>query len=137
MRGLFLAALNEFRGETVMTSDFRKILLAGAATALLASASPASAQAIQPTIFNIPSQPLGAALAEFARQSNIDVLFSSQLTRNQQSPGLQGEMAAPQALAMLLSGTGLTYRASSGGSFVIEDASDPQSGSAAWDGAEA
>ncbi|MGE5564975.1 MAG: TonB-dependent receptor domain-containing protein [Parcubacteria group bacterium] len=119
-----------------MTSEFRKFLLAGSATALLVCASPAAAQVAKPVTFDIPSQPLGAALAEFARQSNVDVLFSSQLARNQQSPALQGEMPAPQALAMLLSGTGLSYRASSGGSFVIEASPDPQGGSAAGGGAE-
>jgi len=118
-----------------MRHEFRKYLLASAATALLACASTASAQAADPIAFNIPSQPLGAALAEFARQSSVDVLVSSQLARNQQSPALQGEMPPQQALAMLLSGSQLTYRATPNGSYVIE-ASDPQSGSAAGDGAD-
>jgi len=118
------------------TSKFRKFLLAGAATAVLATAAPAAAQERGAIAFDIPPQPLGAALAEFARQSKVDVLFSSQLARNQQSPALQGEMPAGPALAMLLSGTGLSYRATSTGSFVIEAASAPQSGSVAGGGAE-
>jgi iron complex outermembrane receptor protein len=118
------------------TSKFRNVLLAGAASAVLMAALPASAQQTASIAFDIPPQPLGSALAEFARQSSIDILVSSQLARNQTAPALQGEMPAGQALAMLLSDTGLSYRATSTGSFIIEAAPAPQSGSAAGGGAE-
>ena len=112
----------------------RAILLGSCAAALIAVASPAAAQA-DPVTFDIPSQPLGAALNQFAQQSKIEILFSSQVARDLNSPAIQGKMEPREALAMLLAQSGLSYRATPTGSFVIE-AADPQSGSAAGDGAD-
>ena len=115
--------------------SFRAILLAGSASAVLAAAGPVRAQSAEAIAFDIPSQPLGAALTQFAQQSKIEILFSSQLARDQRAPAVQGHMPPGQALAMLLGQSGLSYRETPAGSFVIE-AADPQSGSAAGDGAD-
>ncbi len=58
---------------------------------------------------NIPSQPIGKALNEFARQSGIQVVFYSAFERGLISPGLAGKYTPNQALDILLSHSGLRY----------------------------
>jgi outer membrane receptor protein involved in Fe transport len=102
----------------------------------MATATAAAAQSTDPVTFDIPSQPLGAALTQFAQQSKIEILFSSQLARDRRAPALRGEMQPSEALTVLLAQSGLNHRVTPTGSFVIEAAPDPQSGSAAGDGAD-
>jgi len=58
----------------------------------------------------IPSQPLRTALQDFARQSGIDVLVSSRITKAYDAPVLNGRYTSAGALQVLLNGTGLTFR---------------------------
>ncbi|MHB8816703.1 MAG: TonB-dependent receptor plug domain-containing protein, partial [Steroidobacteraceae bacterium] len=60
--------------------------------------------------FDIPAEPLGSALDEFARQANVTLLFSSSLVAREQTSGVHGELAVTAALGRLLGGTGLAYR---------------------------
>jgi len=118
------------------SSRFRTILLAGCAGVALSPAFALAQTAPQTrATFNIPAQDLGTALTQFGQQSEREIVFSADLTRNRHARAVSGEMTATEALAMLLGDSGLTYRASSNGSIIVE-ASDPQSGSAAGDGAD-
>jgi outer membrane receptor for ferric coprogen and ferric-rhodotorulic acid len=60
--------------------------------------------------FTIDSQPLGAALQEFAKQSGVQIIFFSQVTEGIQAPALNGPYTIAEALQMLLSGSHLTFR---------------------------
>jgi outer-membrane receptor for ferric coprogen and ferric-rhodotorulic acid len=60
--------------------------------------------------FTIESQPLGAALQEFAKQSGVQIIFFSQLTEGITSPGLRGSYTISNALQTLLSRSHLTFR---------------------------
>ncbi len=60
--------------------------------------------------FDIPAQPLGAALDEFARQADVTLLFSSSLVSHGRTEGVHGELAVTTALGQLLGGTGLAFR---------------------------
>jgi outer membrane receptor protein involved in Fe transport len=102
-----------------------------AAAALL---SWTSAQA-QDASFNIAPQPLDTALREFGVQSGVTIMADAHDTLAKQSPGFTATADPETALKQLLAGTGLTYRRN-GDVFVVADASDPQSGSAAGDGAD-
>jgi len=81
-----------------------------AAFALLAAvvliAPPARADEAKKS-FNIPAQDLSAALREFARQSNREILFSSDVVHGKATKGVQGDLIADTALSKLLAGTGL------------------------------
>src|SRR5437762_5608328 len=57
----------------------------------------------------LPSQPIEAALNEFARQSGLRVVIDSRIARGLNSTPVQGEFKTEEALALLLRGTGLTY----------------------------
>ncbi|MDE2449742.1 MAG: TonB-dependent receptor, partial [Gammaproteobacteria bacterium] len=63
-----------------------------------------------PRHFDIPAQPLGAALDEFARQADVTLLFSSGLVANAATAGVRGELPVTAALGHLLGGTGLDFR---------------------------
>ncbi|MGE5500932.1 MAG: TonB-dependent receptor domain-containing protein, partial [Ignavibacteriales bacterium] len=109
------------------------LLLCGAASIALATAG--FAEAAEAAQFDIPAQPLSTALAQFGVQSQHGVFADSALTSTRMTQGVSGEKDAELALNELLAGTGLSWRRD-GQSFVIVRASDPQSGSAAGDGAD-
>src|SRR5690349_11506406 len=107
-------------------------LLCGTAMAVVTIAS-ARAEA-QP--INIEPQPLASALKEFATQSQQAILVAPALADDKTSPGVQNADNAETALAQLLQGTGLTYRRSGEALLIVKVTADPQSGSAAGDGAD-
>lgn len=59
--------------------------------------------------FDIPAQPLGAALTAFARQTGIQFAYPASLTSGRTSPALRGSFSPEDALARLLAGSGLVY----------------------------
>jgi len=86
--------------------------------------------------FSIAPQSLDTALNAFSEQSAHPVLFKSDMALAKRTNGITGAADPEVALNQLLQGTGLTWKRA-GDTFVITDASDPQSGSAAGDGADA
>jgi len=113
---------------------FKTRLAGGAAFAALMLGG--AAAAAEPVKFDIAPQSLTAALNEFGVQSNHAVLFTTDLTSAKVTHGVSKEADPEIALAEMLDGTGLSFRRS-GDAFLIVSASDPQSGSAAGDGADA
>ncbi|HVW70477.1 MAG TPA: TonB-dependent receptor [Steroidobacteraceae bacterium] len=59
---------------------------------------------------NIPAQPLGRALKDFAESRNLQVLYFSKTVGRKRTGGASGALTADEALTQLLSGTGLTYQ---------------------------
>jgi iron complex outermembrane recepter protein len=91
-------------------------------TAALLAAAPWAARAAGPAIaFDIPAQPLGAALNQLAVQSNHQILFAPGLAAGRRSEGLHGAYSPEQALRRLLAGAGLTFRLEDG-SFLVQPA---------------
>ncbi|MGE5501062.1 MAG: TonB-dependent receptor plug domain-containing protein, partial [Ignavibacteriales bacterium] len=114
-----------------------RLLLAGASALAIATAAPAFAEDATHT-FDIPAQPLSSALLAYSHQTDTPVIASMDLLAGKTAPAVKGDMAEGQALAMLLQGTGLKAERGPTGSIVVERiAADPQSGSAAGDGADA
>jgi outer membrane receptor protein involved in Fe transport len=62
-----------------------------------------------PLLADIPAQPLAQALAAFAAQTGLQLVYVSGLVRDQKSHAARAGLAAPQALARLLEGTGLRF----------------------------
>jgi outer membrane receptor protein involved in Fe transport len=116
----------------------RTMLLA--ATALtgsfsLAMAGPAAAQE-RSYALDLPAQSLSASLMAFGSSTDQQIVFSEGLVKGRAAPKLKGDYTASQALAMLLDDTGLVAQRNADGVVLITRASDPQSGSAAGDGAD-
>jgi outer membrane receptor protein involved in Fe transport len=89
--------------------------------------------------FSVPSQELGAALQQFASQGDQQVLFSSRAVVGKRSAGFTGDATPEAALQALLAGTDLVWSKTAEGALLVRtraEAADPQSGSAAGDGAD-
>ena len=74
---------------------------------LAVSAVVAQSSAVLTT--DIPPQPLPQALAMFAKQTGLQLIYVSDIVRDQQSPGATAGAPAADALGQLLAGTGLRF----------------------------
>ncbi|MGE5501280.1 MAG: secretin and TonB N-terminal domain-containing protein, partial [Ignavibacteriales bacterium] len=110
-----------------------RLMCGAAAAALLLCAGAAQAETTGKV--EIAPQPLASALNQFGVQTGMQVIFAPALTGAKTTHGVSAEGNVELALAQLLDGTGLGYRRD-GDTFLIVSASDPQSGSAAGDGAD-
>jgi outer membrane receptor protein involved in Fe transport len=118
--------------------SIRTSLLAASALAgslVLALSTPVAAQEKSYQL-DLPSQPLSQALMAFGSSTDRQIVFSEGLVKGRTAPPLHGDYTASQALAMLLAGSGLTAQANADGVILVQKADDPQSGSAAGDGAD-
>jgi iron complex outermembrane receptor protein len=97
-----------------------------AALALFAHGVPAHAQTIRVT-FDIPAQDLGAALKAFARVSHQQLSFDAGSVRGKRSLALQGAFTPAEALAKLLSGSGLVAQSGRSGVILIRPAASSAS----------
>jgi len=118
-------------------TTLRQRLAGGVAAGVLSLALGAAAQAEPVTFdFDQPSMPMSAALQSVGRETGVNILVDAGLVKGVQANGLKGQLSTDAALLALLDGTGLTIRKTDQNSIMIVRASDPQSGSAAGDGAE-
>lgn len=97
-----------------------------AATISLAFAASAGAQVAGQVEYDIDAQLLADALNEFALQSDREILFAPEAVTAQRTPGLHGNYSPEQALEMLLSGSGLTWRVTENQAILIDAAQVPQ-----------
>lgn len=86
-------------------------LLSGALT-IVALPPAALAQSVaSPRIaFDIPAQDLNEAVLAFGQKTGVRIFIDAAKLRGRRSSAVAGSMTAPEALARLLAGTGLTYR---------------------------
>lgn len=76
----------------------------------------------EPTEFNIPPQSLGSAMTAFADQANYRLLVPSDVTEGKTSSGVTGRHTPEDALALMLAGTGLSYRLTEPRTMTLEPA---------------
>ena len=86
----------------------RRQLLAVATLALLASPS-ARATRTDKRALDIKAGSAILTLAEFVRQTGLQVLFESDAIRNHSTREVRGQFDAAEALGLMLEGSGLTY----------------------------
>jgi outer membrane receptor protein involved in Fe transport len=84
---------------------------------VLAAASPAAADASRR--IDIAGGSLARALAELARETGTELLYDERLLAGRDSKPVRGRMPVRSALSALLAGSGLAYRNTSGGAFVL------------------
>lgn len=73
--------------------------------------------------FEIPSGPLGQALTVFSRQTELQLLYLSELVEGRITPGVQGDYTPEDGLRALLTGTGLQYQFSDAKTVVLHPVS--------------
>jgi len=115
----------------VRKSKLKLALGAGCALAVLAAATSVSAEE---RTFSVASTRATDAIPEFARQAGIQIVAPAEKLRGLSTPAIEGRYDTREALAMLIQGTGLHIASDDGRTVMLS--SDPQSGSAAGDGAE-
>lgn len=94
-----------------------------------AVAQPQAVLPKMPIAFDIPPQPLMAALIAFREQSGVRFLYQTELIQGQESPGIIGRYTPEVALGTLLSGTGLQYRVLDTRAVTIERIASPSNSS--------
>ena len=95
----------------------RTALLGSASLTLMLSAAHAE-QAIE---FKIQSGSLVTALNEYARQSDQEILFSSDIVAGKEGKAVNGVYEPQEALEMILADTGLVYAVDDGDTVLIKD----------------
>ena len=95
----------------------RAALLGSASLALMLSAAHAE-QAVE---FKIESGSLVTALNEYARQSDQEILFSSDIVAGKQAKAVNGVYEPAEALELILVDTGLVYAVDDGDTVLISD----------------
>ncbi|MGY2486553.1 STN domain-containing protein [Cupriavidus sp. CP313] len=96
--------------------------LAGCAAAIALAMSlawPGVGRAAAEMAFDLPAQPLKAALSRYDAQTNMSVFYPSELAEGRTSRAVHGTLTPEQALHRLLQGTGLAARAAAGDAFVL------------------
>jgi hypothetical protein len=88
------------------------------ASILLITASSASAQE-NALAFDIPAQPLDAALNAYIGTTGAQVLYETALTAGRRSTQVKGRLAPDVALHTLLIGTGLVERKTDADAFIV------------------
>lgn len=110
--------------KTAQSVAFMRTVMLASPVALMLFSLPASAND-DPTpvaaskTYDIPAQPLDAALSRYAEVSGVDVLLDEPEAAGRRSSPVVGRFAAPQALRLLLEGTGLVARFTSRNSAII------------------
>lgn len=90
-------------GMTALRTFLLGCLLGGSFLSTAGGAEPARLSA------DIGPRPLAEALAAFGRQTGLQFIYVSRVAETQQSKGTRAGLAAPEALAQLLEGTGLGF----------------------------
>ena len=112
-----------------------RLVMLGSTALGLSALSPAVAQTRGTAVgvdafgFDIPAQPMRAALQQLMRQGKLQIGFESADIDGRTSTAVSGSMAAGEALSRLLAGSGLTFRYVTAGSVVIEKAPQAAAGS--------
>jgi iron complex outermembrane receptor protein len=114
----------------------RSALMAGVAMSVVLATATAAVAQTGPVNFDIASGDLGVALGAYAKQSGVELFYQSRTVLGRSTQGLHGAYAPRDGLDELLKGTGLVLAMDQSGAMVVREASDPQSGSAAGDGAD-
>lgn len=113
----------------VLAAALASVAVSGAAWAQAPSMPVADAAADGgPVEFDIPAQPLAAALKLFSQRSNLSVMAQSSLLDQRTSTAVHGVFAPRDALPRLLDGTGLEARFPSAGAAAIVPAAAAPSG---------
>lgn len=88
-----------------------------------------SAALAAPVQFDIPAQPVSAALQLFGQQAKVEVVYPASELRKVQSVAIKGDMDPVVAIEQLLAGTGYTVRQISATNFAVSKIEAPKPGS--------
>lgn len=117
----------------------RRLTVFLAAAMLAVAVAPAGlvrAQAAEQS-YQIPAGDLGGALAEFATQAHLQVMYSPELVKGKRAQAIAGALSAETALQRLLDGSGLVAEKINETTFVLKSATTHNASNPADDRAPA
>jgi outer membrane receptor protein involved in Fe transport len=79
--------------------------------------------------FDIPAQPVAAALRALATQAGIQIVFTPEVVGSTQAKALRGRMSVDEAIDRLLAGTGLKAHQDGAGNYVLSKATTGEANS--------
>lgn len=120
--GRHCGRMDRFRSSTISQPgdypySFRTAFLIVAAALL--QPSPAQAESRSKVEFDIANGKLSSTLVELAKQARIPIGMIGDADRDIRTPAIKGRLSVDQALRRLLSGSGLTFRRTRSGDYVI------------------
>lgn len=83
--------------------------------------------------FDIPAQSLSNALTQFGRDTGVEIVFSPEAVVQKTSNAVKGDFRREKAIALLLIGTGLTFRITSTGALIVDAPLGPRASGDAID----
>lgn len=89
------------------------------AAILLLIAGPAEAARAATILVDIRAGTLQDAIAELGRENRIEVLYTADMVRGRGGPAVKGRMTPEQAVSLLIAGSGVGYRITLDGVFVL------------------
>lgn len=128
---------NPSRTRTAQTKGSSIIGALPLCLGLISAATLPTAQAESPSAtsesrtYNIAAQPLYSALSALAEQSGVQFVYNSELVKGIDSQGVSGQYSLEGALKRLLSGSGISYRFSSGNTVTLQNTAELEPQSAA------
>ena len=111
-----------FAASIAVSSAFILPVSANAEERVTAQASLASLDGVR--AFDVPAQDAATGIQGLARQAGLQIIASGRDVAGRRTNAVKGSFPTRQALDILLSGTGLTVRSSSGGVVVLGRAAD-------------
>jgi hemoglobin/transferrin/lactoferrin receptor protein len=81
---------------------------------------PAQGVQSQQVAVSIPAGPLESALLALGRQTDLRLVYRSQITAGKTTGGVAGSLTPSAALSRLLSGTGVSFRSNGGNTVTLE-----------------
>ena len=117
-----------------MGSRTFKTILAGSVCALALNTAAMAQEGAR--TFDVPAGDLGSALDLYIKQSGEQLIYRVADVRGMRTSGVRGALTSDEALQQLLAGTSLKIQRDPSGLVAVASLSDPQSGSAAGDGAD-
>ncbi|MDI1296886.1 MAG: TonB-dependent receptor [bacterium] len=91
----------------------------GIITAIAIASAAAGAPGDERRFIEMPSQPLASSMQTVAGRFGIELLFSQDMLAGHSAPAISGRFDAQQALNAVLAGSGLAFRKTSDGSYVV------------------
>ncbi|EKF57923.1 TonB-dependent siderophore receptor [Agrobacterium albertimagni AOL15] len=120
--------------KTVLLASTMLACMVGFAPGIASAQAQTVAGATETISFQIPAQPLSAAINAFIRQSGWQISYSPVLAAGKTSTAVSGSMKPTAALQQIVNGTGITVRISGAGSAALVGPQGADAGLAAAEG---
>ncbi|HBQ44138.1 MAG TPA: hypothetical protein DD716_00580, partial [Thiomicrospira sp.] len=101
------------------------VLLPAGMSLAMAESPPAEVSSVATQSYNIAAGSLDSVLNEFGNISGEKVMVDRALTKNKSSAGVSGNFTSEQALKSILANSGMSFKKTASGSYVLNNKTAP------------